>query len=107
MNPSFIQSIRKSNNIFWIYSTSNRQKSWQHLQRKALNVEKRCNNEDFSRKTIKISSMYILAPFTVQNFKKILRKDPELRRCAFLVNSIFGHNLRTRFFLDMRFFAEC
>ena len=26
--------------------------------------------------------MYLLAPFTLQNFKNILRADPELRGCA-------------------------
>ena len=32
----------------------------------------------FFRKTIKISSMYLLPPFIVQNFKKTLRADPKL-----------------------------
>ena len=34
----------KRNNLFWIYSTGNRQQWQQHLQRKAHNVEKRYNN---------------------------------------------------------------
>ena len=44
MNPSFMQSIRKRNNPFWIYSKGNRHIWQQHLQRKAHNVEKRYNN---------------------------------------------------------------
>ena len=44
MNPSFMQSIRKRNNPFWIYSTDNRQSWQQHLQRKAHNIGKRYNN---------------------------------------------------------------
>ena len=35
-------------------------------------------NENFFRKTINICSMYLSAPFIVQNFKKILRIDPKL-----------------------------
>ena len=44
MNPSFIEIIRKRNNLFWIYSTGNRQKWQQQLQRKAHSVGKRYNN---------------------------------------------------------------
>ena len=39
-------------------------------------------NEIFFRKTINISFMYLLVPFIVQNFKKILRVNPELRECS-------------------------
>ena len=45
MNPSFIQSITKRNNTFWIYSTDNRPRWQQHLQRKVHNVGKRYNNK--------------------------------------------------------------
>ena len=45
MNPDFMQSIRKWNNPFWIYSRGYIQKWQQHLQRKAQNVEKRYNND--------------------------------------------------------------
>ena len=45
MNPDFMQSIRKWNNPFWIYSRGNIQKWQQHLQRKAHNVEKRYNKD--------------------------------------------------------------
>ena len=38
-----------------------------------------------SKKTTNKISMYLLTPFILQNFKKILRDDPELRGCA-----IFG-----------------
>ena len=112
-------------------------------------------NENFFRKTINICSMYLSAPFIVQNFKKILRIDPKLWgrtifrvkmarllqkiffsdnpccvqsclsackkkknriRCqsineiltikeywkCWLAKSIFGRNLRTKFFPNMR-----
>ena len=36
MNLSFMQSIRKRNSPFWIYSTSNIQKWQQYLQRKPI-----------------------------------------------------------------------
>ena len=39
----------------------------------------------FSKKTANKISMYLLAPFILQNFKKIIRTDPELWGCA-----IFG-----------------
>ena len=42
-------------------------------------------NEFFSRKTTNKIFMSLLAPFTLQNFKKLLRADPELWGCA-----IFG-----------------
>ena len=35
-------------------------------------------NDIFSGKTINIISMYLLAPFIMQNFKKILGVQPEL-----------------------------
>ena len=35
-------------------------------------------NEFFSQKTTNKIFMYLLAPFILQNFKKILRADPEL-----------------------------
>ena len=42
--------------------------------------------------------MYLLAPFILQNFKKVLRAHPQLRGCA-----IFGHKMThlswTKFFL--------
>ena len=44
MNPSFMQSIRKRNDPFCIYSTGSRQKWQQYLQRKAHNAGKRYNN---------------------------------------------------------------
>ena len=34
----------------------------------------------FSEKTINISSMYLLAPFTVRNFKKIIKSGSRLMR---------------------------
>ena len=39
-------------------------------------------NEIFFRKTINISFMYLLVLFIEQNFKKILRVNPELRECS-------------------------
>ena len=42
-------------------------------------------NKFFCRKSIIIFLIYLLAPFIVQNLKKILPADPELRGCA-----IFG-----------------
>ena len=42
----------------------------------------------FLEKNINILFFYLMAPFIVQNFKKILPADPELWRCA-----IFGPNL--------------
>ena len=42
-------------------------------------------NEIFSRKTANKILMYLLVPFILQNFKRILRADPELSGCA-----IFG-----------------
>ena len=42
-------------------------------------------NKFFCRKSIIIFLIYLLAPFIVQNLKKILPVDPELRGCA-----IFG-----------------
>ena len=39
----------------------------------------------FLREIITIILIYLLAPFIMQNFKKILPADPELWRCA-----IFG-----------------
>ena len=44
MNPGFVQSIRKRNNPFWVYSTGTIQKLQQHLQRKAHNIANRYNN---------------------------------------------------------------
>ena len=41
-------------------------------------------NEFFSRKTTNKIFMHLLGPFVLQNFKKILRADPELRRCSIL-----------------------
>ena len=38
----------------------------------------------FSRKTTNKIFMYLLVPFILQNFKKILRNNPELWRCAIL-----------------------
>ena len=42
-------------------------------------------NNFFSKKIINIIFIYLLAPFILQNFKTILRVDPDLRGCA-----IFG-----------------
>ena len=39
-------------------------------------------NQNFFRKTINISSTYLLASFIMQNLKKILRANPKL--CALL-----------------------
>ena len=39
-------------------------------------------NEFFSRKTVKFSCTYYIAPFILQNLKRILRADPELPGCA-------------------------
>ena len=36
-----------------------------------------------SVKTINITFIYLLTPFSVQNFKSIIGTDPELRRCIF------------------------
>ena len=38
--------------------------------------------KEFSQKTTNKIFMYLLAPFILQNFKKILRADPELWECA-------------------------
>ena len=40
-------------------------------------------NKKFLEKIIVIFFIYLLLPFTVQNFKKILRANPELRMCHF------------------------
>ena len=54
-------------------------------------------NEFFSRKTVKFSCTYYIAPFILQNLKRILRADPELSGCV-----IFGHKMSqlswTKFF---------
>ena len=39
-------------------------------------------NESFSWKTTNKIFMHLLAPFILQNFKKILRANPELWGCA-------------------------
>ena len=56
-----------------------------------------CSKWIFSWKTTNKIFMYLLAPFILQNFKKILRADPELWGCA-----IFGpkmaHLSWTKFF---------
>ena len=41
-------------------------------------------NKIFFWKIINITLMYLLAPFIVQNFKKILMVDPELRGSTIL-----------------------
>ena len=41
-----------------------------------------CPKWIFSQKTTNKISMYLLAPFILQNLKKILRADPELWGCA-------------------------
>ena len=50
-------------------------------------------------KIIKITLIYLLAPFIVQNFKKILPADPQLWGCA-----IFGHKMTQ--FPKSGFFSE-
>ena len=42
---------------------------------------------------INIILIYLLAPFIVQNYKKILPADPELWRCAFFGPRMFSKNL--------------
>ena len=52
--------------------------------------------------------MYLLAPFILQNFKKILRADPELWGCAIFGpkmahlswTKFFGKNQKKIFFLE-------
>ena len=43
-----------------------------------------CPKRTFFWKTIKIVLIYLLAPFIVKNFKKILPADPELRGSTIL-----------------------
>ena len=54
----------------------------------------------FFKKLINIISIYLLAPFTLQNFKKILRVNPELWRCA-----IFGPKI-AQFILNKMFLVQ-
>ena len=57
------------------------------------------SNNFFLKKIINIIFIYQLAPFILQNFKKMLRASPELWRCAifgpripqFLLNKIFWY----------------
>ena len=58
-----------------------------------------CPNEKLFWKIIKITLIYLLAPFIVQNFKKILPADPQLWGCA-----IFGHKMTQ--FPKWEFFSE-
>ena len=55
------------------------------------------SNEFFSRKTTNKVFMYLLVPFILQNFKKILRNNPQLWRCAILGPKMF-HLSWTKFF---------
>ena len=52
----------------------------------------------FSRKTTNKIFMYLFAPFTLQNFKKILRPNPELWGCAIFWPKMV-HLSRTKNFL--------
>ena len=54
-------------------------------------------NEFFSRKTTNKIFMHQLAPFILENFKKILRVDPELIACA-IFGSKMAHLSWTEFF---------
>ena len=45
-------------------------------------------NKIFLEKIISIIFIYLLAPFTAQNFKQILAANPELQGCA-----IFGSKM--------------
>ena len=56
-------------------------------------------NKNFFWKIINIILIYLLAPFIVQNFKKILPADPELWGCA-----IFGPKMAH--FPKWEFFSE-
>ena len=58
-----------------------------------------CPTQTFFWKIIDIILSYLLAPFTVQNFKKILPADPELWGCA-----IFGPKMAH--FPKWEFFSE-
>ena len=85
MIACFMQSIRKRNHLFWIYSTSNGQNWQQQLPRKApeqiysseetafLDPRKPIHpQQDLFCKTLNINFTCLLAPFDVQNFKKSL-----------------------------------
>ena len=54
-------------------------------------------NEFFSRKTTNKMFMYLLAPFILVNFKKILRPNPELWECA-IFRPKMAHLSWTHFF---------
>ena len=55
----------------------------------------------FSQKTTNKIFMYLLAPFILKNFEKILRADPELWRCAFFMPKM-AHLSWTKKFLYKR-----
>ena len=48
----------------------------QTVKKMALRLDQIVPNEFFSRKTANKIFMYLLAPFTLQSFKKILTADP-------------------------------
>ena len=77
----------------WLNLTMPNQTVKNDLKAKKIN----CPKWIFSRKTTNKIFMYLLAPFILQNFKKILRANPELWGCA-----IFGpkmaHLSWTKFF---------
>ena len=127
MNLSFMQSIRKRNNPFWIYSIGNRLRWQQHLQRKAHNVEKRYNNNfitgyQCSRLIIatnttsitkykpsvvyeKLKNYYLifmclLTPFIVQNYIKVFNSRSRVLRAQHFQ----AHN--NPFTLNKIFFAK-
>ena len=56
-------------------------------------------NKIFLEKIINIIFIYLLTPFIVQNFKNILKADPELLGCA-----IFGPKIAN--LLKWNFFSE-
>ena len=56
-------------------------------------------NENFFRKTTNIIFIYLLTPFTMLKFKKILRADPELWGCT-------SFRTKINHFPQMRIFSE-
>ena len=62
-----------------------------------------CSKQIFFGKFINIIVFYLLAPFIVQNFKKILSVDPELGGCA-IFGSKMAHLPKWDFFKKTCFF---
>ena len=71
--------------------------AWLNLNMPNQTLNQIAPNEFFSRKTTNKIFMYILAPFILQNFKKILRANPELWGYA-IFGTKMAHLSWTKFF---------